>query len=133
MNTHRRHMERFAAWLAAHPYQSAIFQGASLFLAEGSDKLQATETLYIDKPFVETGLAAVYGAQGPLPNAKRPLAKRYRGTKGVIDFARALGIAQHLQPTQTSTRDHPERRTLFWADYYGYGARWGNSTDVDSG
>lgn len=130
MKAHRRHLERFAAWLSAHPYQAAIFQDASLFLAEGSDQLQTGGTLFIDKPFLETGLAAVYGAQGPLKNEKRPLAKGYRGIKGVLDFARALGVTQHLQPARVSTSRHPEQSAL-WADYYRYGARWGNSTNVD--
>jgi hypothetical protein len=130
MNAHRRHLERFAAWLAAHPYQAALFQGASLFLAEGSDELQKGEALYIDKPFHETGLAVIYGAQGPLANTKRPLARRYRGTKGILDFARALGVTQLLQPENVSTRNHPEKSALR-ADFYRSGTRWGNSTDVD--
>jgi hypothetical protein len=130
MKAHLRHIERFAAWLVAHPYQTATFQGASLFLAEDSDELHKGEGLYIDRPYHETGLAAVYGSEGPLANKKRPLAKRYRGTKGVLEFARALGVVQNLQPSRSSTKDHPEKRDL-WADYYGSGTRWGNATDVD--
>ncbi|BCH27798.1 sacsin N-terminal ATP-binding-like domain-containing protein [Mesorhizobium sp. L-8-3] len=130
MNAHRRHLERFAGWLGAHPYQAAIFKGACLFLAEGSDQLQTGGMLFIDKPFLETGLAAVYGPQGPLKNEKRPLGKRYRGIKGVLDFARTLGVIQHLQPARVSTSLHPEQSAL-WADYYRYGARWGNSTNTD--
>jgi hypothetical protein len=130
LNAHRRHMERFAVWLAAHPYQTAVFEGASLFLAEESDELQKGGVVYIDKPFHETGLTALYGAKGPLANTKRPLAARYRGTKGVLDLARALGVTQHLHPARVSTRNHPEKSVL-WADYYRYGTRWGNSTDVD--
>jgi hypothetical protein len=130
MKAHLRHLERFAIWLAAHPYKAAVFQGPSLFLAEESDELQKGEALYIDRPYHETGLSAVYGAQGPLANAKKPLAKLYRGTRSVLDFARALGVTQHLQPTSASTRDHPDQSVL-WADYYRYGTRWGNSTNID--
>jgi hypothetical protein len=132
IKAHLRHLERFAAWRAAHPYprQAVLFHGAGLFLAEGSDELQDAHALYIDKPFHETCLGAVYGAQGPLANAKKPLAKHYRGAKGVLDFARALGVTQHLQPTSVSTSNHPERSALR-ADYYRNGTRWGNSTDVD--
>jgi hypothetical protein len=61
---------------------------------------------------------------------KRPLAKHYRATKGILEFARSLGIAQHLRPTRTSTSNHPERSTLL-TDYYRSGARLGNSTNVD--
>lgn len=132
VKAHLRHIERFAVWLTAHPFKAAVFQEASLFLAEGSDKLHKGEALYLDKPFYETGLSAVYGPQGPLANTKKPLAKRYRGIKGVLDFARALGVKQHLRPASASTSSHPERSAL-WADYYRYGARWGNSTDVDWG
>jgi hypothetical protein len=35
-----------------------------------------------------------------------------------------------LQPTGASTSNHPEQSAL-WADYYRYGTRWGNSTNVD--
>ena len=129
MKAYLRHVERFAVWLAAHPHRATVFQGASLFLAEGSDELQKAEALYIDKPFRDTGLAAVYGPQGPLANTKEPLAKLYRGTKGVLDMAGTLGVRQHLQPTQAFTTNHPERSAL-WADYE-YGTRRGNSTDVD--
>jgi hypothetical protein len=59
----------------------------------------------------------------------KPLAKRYRGIKGVIDFARTLGATRSLVPDRTTTSNHPKQRAL-WADY-GYGARWGNSTNVD--
>lgn len=130
LKTHLRHIERFAAWLAAHPDRVKVFDGANLFMTEGSDELQKEVALYIDKPFQETGLAAVYGAQGPLANAKKPLAKRYRGVKGALDLARTLGVTQHLEPEDSSTCDHPEQDDL-WADYYRYGTRWGNSTDVD--
>jgi hypothetical protein len=130
LKAHLRHLERFAAWLAVHVHQTTVFQGASLFLADDSDEPQKGEGLYIDKPFHETGLAAVYGAEGPLANKKKPLARRYRGTKGVLEFARALGVVQSLQPSRSTTSSHPEQDAL-WADYYSSGRRWGNSTDVD--
>jgi hypothetical protein len=130
MTAHLRHVERFTAWLVAHPRQTAVFQSASVFLADDTDELQKGEGLYIDKPFHETGLAAVFGPEGPLANRKRPLARRYRGTKGVLDFARALGVTQNLHPTHTSTSSHPEKGALR-ADYYRNSTRRGNSTDVD--
>jgi hypothetical protein len=99
-------------------------------LGDDTDELQRGEGLYIDKPFHETGLAAVYGADGPLANKRKPLAKRYRGTKGVLELARALDVVQSLQPSRSTTSDHPERHILR-ADYYRSGTRWGNSTDVD--
>ena len=35
-----------------------------------------------------------------------------------------------MRSSSASTSNHPERRAL-WADYYRYGTRWGNSTNVD--
>jgi hypothetical protein len=130
MDLHRRHLERFAIWLAAHPNRIAVFDGSSLFLTDGSDKLRAVGDLYIDKPFDETGLAAIYGAQGPLENKKKPLAARYRGVKGVADLARRLGVTQWLQPERRSTSNHPERSVLK-ADWNRPGTRWGNAIDTD--
>jgi len=129
MKAHLRHIERFAAWLAGQPYQTSLFQGTGLFLSDGSDTLHAPSDLYVDKPFHETGLAAVYGPEAPWASKKKPLAKRYRGVKGVLDFAHTLGALRSLVPDRTKTSNHPEQRAL-WADY-GYSARWGNSTNVD--
>lgn len=127
---HLRHIERFAAWIAGRPYETALFQGAALFLSDDSDQLHAPSALYFDNPFYETGLAAVYGAGATWANKKKPLSKRYRGLKGVVDFARRLGVTRSLMPARTTTHGHPERNAL-WADYYRSSARMGNSTNVD--
>lgn len=130
MKAHVRHIERFAAWLATNSDKAMIFQRANLFLLDDSDALQPPSVFYIDRPFLETGLNAVFGMEGPLKDRKRPFAKRYRGVKGVVEFACALGVMQNLIPTRTTTDNHPEKRALR-ADYNSYRSRWGNATDVD--
>jgi hypothetical protein len=130
MKAHLRHIERFAAWRAGKKYHTSLFDGATLFMSDDSDALHAASQLYVDKPFYDTGLAAVYGVEGPWAGKKKPLAKRYRGAKGVLDFACTLGATRNLVPGHTTTNSHPERSYL-WADYYSYGARWGNATNID--
>jgi hypothetical protein len=127
---HLRHMERFAARLAANPREAHIFYGCVLFVSEDSDALHAATQLYLDKPLQETGLAAVYGSGGPWAKQKYPLASRYHGVKRVLDFARTLGAIDRLQPQRQGTINHPEHSYL-WADYYGAATRMGNSTDID--
>jgi hypothetical protein len=130
MKTHLRHIERFATWRAGQHYHTPLFDGAVLFLSDDSDALHAASQLYVDKPFHDTGLAAVYGAKGPWAGKKEPLAQHYRGAKGVLDFACTLGSTRSLAPEHTSTHNHPERDALR-IDYRRSGARWGNATDID--
>jgi hypothetical protein len=130
MKAHLRHIERFAAWRADQQYHTSLFDGATLFLSDDSDALHAASQLYVDKPFHDTALAAVYGLEGPWAGNKKPLARRYRGAKGVLDFACTLGATRSVVPEHTSTSYHPERNSLR-ADYYRSGARWGNATDID--
>jgi hypothetical protein len=130
MKAHLRHIERFAAWLAGQPYHTSLFDKATLFLSDDSDALHAPSGLYVDNPFHDTGLGAVYGVQGPWAGQKKPLAKRYRGAKGVLELARTLGAARHLVPESATTHNHPERDYL-WAEYRRSGARWGNATNID--
>jgi hypothetical protein len=130
IKAHLRHIERFAAWRAAQQYHTSLFDKAALFLSDGSDTLHTASEIYVDKPFHETLLAAVYGTKGPRAGKKKPLSQRYQGAKGVLDFACTMGATRHLAPEHTSTSGHPERSYLR-ADYYQSGARWGNATDTD--
>jgi hypothetical protein len=129
MKAHLRHIERFAAWRAGQNH-TRLFDGATLFLSDDSDALHGASQLYVDKPFHDSGLASVYGAKGPWASKKKPLAKRYRRAKGVLDFACTLGAIRSLVPEHASTYNHPERSALR-ADYYRSGTRWRNATDSD--
>lgn len=130
MKSHLRHVERFAAWLSGHSHDVAIFRGFNIFLCDSSSELLPGTDLYIDKPFLETSLTAIFGPEGPLAGKRKPMAKRYRGIKEVAALARALGATTRLEPEKSTVQGHPES-SWFYEEYWRNGSRWGNGTNVD--
>jgi hypothetical protein len=128
LKTHKAHMERFLAWWSQHA-NAAMFSDYHLFLSDDTTLYTARE-LFIDKPFRDTSLTAVYGPTAPWAGMQKPLSRVYRDLPGIGDFVSALGGLTSLKVESSSTWDHPERDYLR-QDFYQRGTRWGDGTDID--
>jgi hypothetical protein len=128
LKTHKAHMGRFLAWWSQHA-NAAMFRDYHLFLSDDTTLYTARE-LFIDKPFRDTALIAVYGPTAPCAGMQKPLSRVYRDIQGIVDFVSALGGMTSLKIESSSTWNHPERGYLR-QDFYQHGTRWGDSTDID--
>jgi hypothetical protein len=113
--SHKAHIERFFAWWSQHPDAITMFRDYHLFLSDDATLYTARE-IFIDKPFRDTALAAVYGPTAPWAGMQKPLSRVYRDLKGIVDFVCALGGTTSLKVERSSTYDHPERSWL--TDHY---------------
>ena len=106
-----------------------MFSDYHLFLADDATLYTASE-LFIDKPFRDTALTAVYGPTAPWAGMQKPLSRVYRDLPGIVDFVSALGGLTSLKVERSTTRDHLEEDYLR-QDFYQRGTRWGDGIDID--
>ncbi|MCM8627676.1 hypothetical protein [Accumulibacter sp.] len=148
-------LKRFIALVEKEPDKATLFK--DYFILQGQDETwRKPEDIFLDEPFMDTGLSSYYDAlvilerQGDQETegdeycynepcdtelAHTPLASSYVTCGVFIDklvkFAAAVGTQTHLKPTQTSTGNHPHVSELR-EDYSRYGTRWTSSAiDVD--
>jgi hypothetical protein len=115
---------RFIALVEKEPSRATMFRNYFIFWCEGERWCQPAQ-VYLDQPFLETGLSAFYTAQGDEAKLS-PLAKKYQGCgislKPISAFAKVIGARTTLVATKTNTSEHPQSATL--RTYYQRGARW---------
>ena len=129
--THLKHIRRFLEWWNRHQ-NADLFRDAYLFLdAAGQARRRAAEC-YLDDPFSNSGLNAVYGA-GIKGLAKHALWEGYKefAAKGFAKFAAALGAHARLEIAKIRIPpSHPCYHELR-ADYYKHDTRWRTGTAVN--
>ena len=111
-------MKRFIAW-----YQKggdpSIFKGSLLFLDNNKQRFFKDDDFFLDLPFKDTGLSALYDAeiQAEQSSWKIPLWEQYNKLDGFIDFAISLGVVDELKINERGTWWNPEADELH-EDYY---------------
>lgn len=116
---HFNDLRLFIAYLKGSPRDSALFRDVHLMKVDGEQgELWApTSQVYIDAPFRETGLSALYG-HGAI---WYPLCSSYRGrVAGVDDFVLALGGKGSLSIREATAYENPE----YEPRWYTVGTRW---------
>lgn len=100
---------RFITLLEEEPLQSKIF--ADYFIFKRVDgKWAMPNQVYLDSPYLETGLSAYYNAQSE--NASRAaLAEDYENSgiplEKLSKFAEAVGVQTHLEVVETDCQKNP--------------------------
>jgi hypothetical protein len=122
-------IKRFIALVEQEPETASLFK--DYWIIEGSDgDWCKPNQLYLDFPYLETGLTAYYEALGDLSD-RVALAESYRDVGISFDriskFAESVGVASHLGVTETTCRNNPQ-----W-DYLKSvpGERWTSPLDRD--
>jgi hypothetical protein len=106
----KKDLRRFVAFVENEPQRARLF--ANYYIFEGEDgKWHQPGGIYLDRPFLDTGLAAYYGAVGE--KAKRyALAESYGraevAVKRVAKFAESVGAQTKLVPIEVSCYANPE-------------------------
>ena len=119
--TYLTDLKRFIALVEREPNCAKLFEDYYIFECEGDQWCQPSQ-VYLDEPFLETGLQSYYKPQGD--NAKLfPLDGRYQNCgillKKVSAFAEATGAKTTLTPNRVDTFYHPQSSELR-ADYDSY-------------
>lgn len=94
---HLNHISDFIKWWKEGNYKIK-FKSYAIFRVEGKDDFHKPIECFLDLPFEDTGLEALFGcSEIPLKNQKNPVSKKYEKVDGFIDFAKSLGVMQALE------------------------------------
>lgn len=104
------HLKRFMKLIEDDPSGHSIFSGRMLFLG-ADERWHDACTVYLDRPYGETGLKDYYDAVG-LPDGVSALSESYLEWKiepsGLRRFAETLGAQRLLEIEQTSCSGNPK-------------------------
>lgn len=109
-NIYRRDLKRFIALVENEPDKAKLF--AENFIFKRKDgKWRQPSGVFLDQPFLDTGLSAYYGALGE--DAERAaLDESYQdcsvAVEKLVKFAEKVGVETKLQIQQCSCRNNPE-------------------------
>lgn len=124
---HLQHMRRFLKWFS-ETKNHARFEGAAFLRSDEGYHLPGS--IFLDAPFVDTGLARIYDGRVEGRN-KKPLWNGYAKLKrtDLLAFLAALGVEQHLAVQTTRIPyTHPRWGQLF----NGFGATRTTSTQTNN-
>lgn len=129
--THLKDLRRFISLVDKEQNAAKIFNDFYLFDC-ADERWRKPEDIFLDSPFLETGLASFYNALGDDAELF-PLADKYHDCgitpSRIAKFARAVGAQVEFSPSRTNTQGHPQS-SILRADYYKPGIRW-TSTAID--
>ena len=128
-------IKRFIALVEKDSTQVELFENCFIFkLIHG--KWGKPSQVYLDTPYLDTGLTAYYEALGEGLDHKWSLSPEYRECgiepERLAEFAKAVGAQTKLQPKkQDIPSEHPEWNTLKGKDYGGWSQGYGIDEDYD--
>ena len=94
---HLNHITDFIKWWK-EGNDTSKFKSYTIFRVEGKDGFHKPIECFLDLPFEDTGLEALFQVfRIPLKNQKYPVSKKYEKINGFIDFAKSLGVKQAIE------------------------------------
>ena len=110
---HRQDIERFIALVETKPDKQNLFKDYFIFKLENEKWGRPNSHVFLDIPYLDTGLNAYYKVLGEDSGRKRSLSPEYEnygvGLERMGKFARAVGAQIKLEPKKQSIpREHPE-------------------------
>ncbi len=112
--TYLEDLKRFVALVEIEPSKASLFKDFYIFHGEG-DKWHTPGGIYLDRPYMDTGLSAYYGVLTPEAGRKQ-LHERYRKcgieTKRLAEFAKSVGARTGLAVTEDSCYANPDWSAL---------------------
>ena len=113
----KQDIKRFIALLEKEPKQVNLFEEYYIFELE-NEKWGKPRRVFLDSPYLETGLSAYHEALGNESGRKVTLSLKYRESgievEKLIEFAKKVGVQTNLAPEQQPIPwNHRERDKLF--------------------
>ena len=94
---HLNHITDFIKWWEKGN-DTNKFKHHTIFRVEGKDVFHKPIECFLDLPFEDTGLEALFGcSEIPLKNQKYLVSKKYTKVNGFIDFAKNIGVMSALE------------------------------------
>lgn len=125
--TYLRDLKRFIALVEKEPQRASLFK--DYYILESNDEWRQPSGIYLDKPYLDTGLSAYYDAMGEDAQLT-PLASRYQdcgiAAKRLVKFTEAVGARTRLVVQGKTVNGHPFESQLK-ADWYKASVRRTNS------
>jgi hypothetical protein len=115
--TYLKDLKRFVAFVENEPHEASLFEDFYIFQGEG-DNWHTPEGVYLDRPYLDTGLSAYYGALKPDTGLKALHARYFKcgiETKKLSEFAKAVGVRTALAINEGNCSNNPERNHLYSA------------------
>ena len=122
---HLIHIKTFISWYK-ETNSIALFEGYHVLREQNKNCYYKPDFCYLDQPFKNTGLSALYCIECEQEVEKVPLWHGYLKIDGFIGFAQALGVQRVLPIYKVSTQNNPDCYTLR-KDYYRSRVRWTNT------
>ncbi|MFO0824470.1 MAG: hypothetical protein U0792_15360 [Gemmataceae bacterium] len=115
--TYCHDLNRFVEFLETHPDRAELFKKYFIFECEDG-QWRTPNSVFLDKPYQDTGLTAYYAAYGPGVDRFR-LSDAYTYQHRIVldrlvPFARAVGAADRLRIEETTCERNPHNRELQW-------------------
>ena len=132
---YEKDLRRFISLVQDNPRTAQVFSNYWIFEREDA-KWACPGQVYLDSPYIDTGLHAFYRRSNDDEQDDRPvaLADRYLkiriSREALADFAKTTGVQSRLSIERQSTDSHPNADRLR-QDYYRRGARW-THTAIDT-
>ena len=107
--TYKSDLKRFIAFAKSDAKAASLFE--CYYVLETKDEWRKPGSVFLDSPYVETGLTAYFTALGG--DEKRPLSREFYRDRGFADkrifnFASIIGVQTKLMIETASCRDNPD-------------------------
>jgi hypothetical protein len=110
-NTYGKDLKRFVELVEQQPDKAELFR--SFWIFEGVDLWRTPDQVFLDRPFLDTGLSAYYDALGEQAD-RAALSNDYQNrgvsVKRLVSFAVAVGASKRLVIQTGSCWSHPNAR-----------------------
>ena len=130
---HEQDMKRFIALVEKEPGRASLFSEYYIFQLE-DEKWGKPSIVFLDSPYLDTGLKAYYEALGEDLGRKQALSPKYKESgiepEKLGGFAKKVGAQTKLEPEEQSIpSEHPEKGNL--RDSGGWSWSYGINEDYD--
>ncbi len=129
LDNHIKHIKRFIA-LFKSINETEMFKGMNLFLDKAQEAYHSPNSYYLDLPFDETDLHALYDNKGLTIPTRVPLWEGYSNIDGFQDYAIKVGVQNKLYINRVGTHKHRDKSQLK-CDYNKYNVKWTNTAIND--
>ena len=130
-NSKEKDIERFIEFINKEPEKTDLFSEYCIFQLENG-KWGKPGIVFMDAPYLDTGLKVYYKAFGEGSGRKWALSPKYKesgvGPERLAKFAEAVGVQTRLEVVETRCGGNPDREYLWEV---GGRRRWDNSIDRD--
>ena len=94
---HLEHINTFIKWIKK-TNDVRKFKNHTIFFVDGKDNSCKPAECFLDSPFEDTGLEALFGCSAVrMEKLMQPVSKKYKNVNGFVNFAKDVGVMYQLE------------------------------------